>query len=44
MVGGGVGIVAGVVVAMFPIVSDSPQWGPVGAAGLGAIIGAGRPA
>lgn len=41
MVGGGVGIVAGAVVAMFPIVSDSPQWGLVGVlAVLGAIIGA----
>ena len=41
MVGGGVGIVAGVVVAMFPIVSDSPQWGLVGVlAVLGAVFGA----
>lgn len=41
MVGGGVGIVAGVVVAMFPIVSDTPQWGLVGVlAVLGAVFGA----
>lgn len=41
MVGGGVGVVAGVVVAMFPIVSDTPQWGLVGVlAVLGAVFGA----
>lgn len=41
MVGGGVGLLAGVVVAMFPIVSDTPQWGLVGVlAVLGAVMGA----
>ena len=41
MVGGGVGVVAGAVVAMFPIVSDTPQWGLVGVlAVLGAVFGA----
>lgn len=41
MVGGGVGVLAGVVVAMFPIVSDTPQWGLVGVlAVLGAVMGA----
>lgn len=41
MVGGGVGLVAGVGVAMFPIVSDTPQWGLVGVlAVLGAVFGA----
>lgn len=41
MVGGAVGVVAGVVVAMFPIVSDTPQWGLVGVlAVLGAVFGA----
>nr|WP_144833067.1 DUF1269 domain-containing protein [Cupriavidus gilardii] len=41
MVGGGVGVVAGVVVAMFPIVGDTPQWGLIGVmAVLGAVFGA----
>ncbi|WP_354687685.1 DUF1269 domain-containing protein [Cupriavidus necator] len=41
VVGGGVGVVAGAVVAMFPIVSDTPQWGLVGVlAVLGAVFGA----
>ncbi|MGO4153003.1 DUF1269 domain-containing protein [Cupriavidus sp. YAF13] len=41
MVGGGIGIVAGALVAMFPIVSETPQWGLVGVlAVLGAVFGA----
>ncbi|MGY8526843.1 DUF1269 domain-containing protein [Paracidovorax citrulli] len=41
IVGGGVGVVAGAIVAMFPIVSDTPQWGLVGVlAVLGAVFGA----
>lgn len=41
MIGGAVGVVAGVVVAMFPIVGDTPQWGLVGVlAVLGAVFGA----
>ncbi|KDP83515.1 DUF1269 domain-containing protein [Cupriavidus basilensis] len=41
MVGGGIGIVAGALVALFPIVSETPQWGLVGVlAVLGAAFGA----
>lgn len=41
VIGGAVGIVAGAVVAMFPIVGDTPQWGMVGVlAVLGGAFGA----
>jgi len=41
IIGGGVGVVAGVIAAMFPIVGDSPQWGVVAVlAVLGGVFGA----
>ena len=41
IIGGGVGVVAGVIAAMFPMVGDSPQWGVVAVlAVLGGLFGA----
>ncbi|TMS58150.1 DUF1269 domain-containing protein [Imbroritus primus] len=41
MIGGGVGILAGLAAAMFPIIGDTPQWGMVGVlAVLGGLFGA----
>ena len=41
IIGGGGGVVAGVIAAMFPIVGDSPQWGVVAVlAVLGGLFGA----
>lgn len=39
--GGAVGIVAGIVAALFPVIGDAPQWGMVGVlAILGGVFGA----
>ncbi len=41
VIGGAVGVLAGVAAAMFPIVGDSPQWGVVGVLAIaGGLFGA----
>ncbi|MEX8518927.1 MAG: DUF1269 domain-containing protein [Leptothrix sp. (in: b-proteobacteria)] len=41
VIGGLAGLATGVIVAMFPIIGDTPQWGMVGVMGFfGALLGA----
>ncbi|AKZ27696.1 DUF1269 domain-containing protein [Ralstonia pseudosolanacearum] len=41
VIGGGAGIIAGVVAALFPVIGEGPQWGMIGVTTvLGALFGA----
>ncbi|AEG70357.1 MULTISPECIES: hypothetical protein [Ralstonia solanacearum species complex] len=41
VIGGGAGIIAGVVAALFPVIGEGPQWGMIGITTvLGALFGA----
>lgn len=41
VIGGGAGVIAGVVAALFPVIGEGPQWGMIGITTvLGALFGA----